>query len=179
VPQYATYTFTLYDLAGNQIGQPQTVLNIAANAPATAGVNVPWQTLGNDVIANLLTPGGSGTSVNGATNFTTSLDWTIPANTSGAVYPNLVAYINSLSKPTVVGTQTFPAQPNIMGYYSVTPVKTGTSSYSETSLSGFVDEITATTTPALDQAAQVQLVWQGGGTYGGGSYFSNTWQYNN
>lgn len=168
VPQFSVYTVTMYDTAGNQIGQPQKVIDVAPNLSAAAGTTVSWQTLGSDVIANLLTPGGSSTSVTG--NASTSLDWTAP---SDAAYPNFWASINSLGAPVVSnGVQTIAAQP-YDDDNSVTPTISGTT-YSETFPAGFVDVLTTTGNASAEQAVQLQLNWQAGG-----EYFSNTWQYNN
>ena len=77
-------------MTGNKVRSEQ-VQNIARNYAAAAGSTVAWQTLGNDVIANYLTPGGSGTQ--SAPGTSASLDWTVPA---GSFYPNFWASINSL-----------------------------------------------------------------------------------
>jgi hypothetical protein len=173
ITQYGAYTVTLYDYSGNPIGTPQTVLNIAANVNATTGATVPWQTLGSDVIANLLTPGGSGAST-AASNSTAStkatIDWTVPS--ASAAYPNSWVSVNSQGAAQYAsGVETYEAQP-----YDVTsgttPTISGTT-YSAT-VSGYVDQLTAAANAAVESAAQVQLGWQAGG-----GYYVNTWQYNN
>jgi glucoamylase len=171
VSQYAVYTVTLYDLTGAQIGQPQKVLNTAPNVSAASGAAVAWQTLGSDVIANLLTPGGSGTSVTGSASVT--VDWTAPA--SGSAYPNFRVSINSLGESVVSnGVQTIPAQPYDVDSLVVPSVASDGVSYSETFPEGFVDVLTSTSTASTEQSVQLQLSWQANN-----ERFINTWQFNN
>ncbi|WP_063889156.1 hypothetical protein [Burkholderia ubonensis] len=172
IRQHGVYTITLYDATGQQIGTPQKVVNIAPNMNAAAGATVPWQTLGSDVIANLLTAGGPGTSTASSTTLPTAgIDWTVPA--AGLAYPNAWIAINSQGAAQFVnGVETYQAQPyDVMRW--ITPTINGTT-YSST-LSGFVDQLTSTANGAhAESAVQVQLGWQVGG-----DYYINTWQYNN
>jgi len=163
IPQYSAYTVTFYDGNGTQVGTPQTVLNTAPIAAAASGKNVPWQTLGSDIIADFLTAGGPDTAVTGAV--TASVDWTVP---QGASYPNPSLALRTLSAEQFTsGVESYRAQPN-SAVSAATPSGSGTS-YTET-LSGIVDEISRSTLP--DSTAYVQLGWQ---TAGG--YYTNTWQY--
>lgn len=169
IAPFSVYTVTMYDTTGSQIGTPLKVLNVAPSMAAAAGVMVPWQTIGSDVIANLLTPGGSLTAVTG--NASAALDWTVPAQAS--VYPNFWTSIDSLGTPTVSnGVQTYPSQPYDVDNHA-TPTQNGTT-YSETFPRGFVDVLGTTATANAEKAVQVQLNWQADG-----GFFSNTWQYNN
>ncbi|NHV28074.1 carboxypeptidase regulatory-like domain-containing protein [Burkholderia sp. D-99] len=171
IRQHGVYTITLYDANGQQIGTPQKVLNIASNMNAAAGTTVSWQTLGSDVIANLLTAGGSGTSTaSSMTMPTANIDWTVP--TASLAYPNPWVAINSQGAGVFTnGVQTYQAQPyDVMNW--ATPKVNGTT-YSST-LSGFVDQLTSTANANAESAVQVQLGWQAGG-----DYYINTWQYNN
>lgn len=172
IRQHGVYTITLFDAAGQQIGTPQKVLNIASNMNAATGATVPWQTLGSDVIANLLTAGGSGTSTaSSMTMPTANIDWTAPA--AGLAYPNPWVAINSQSAAQFAnGVETYQAQPyDVMNW--ATPKVNGTT-YSST-ISGFVDQLTSTGSNVnAESAVQVQLGWQAGG-----DYYINTWQYNN
>jgi glucoamylase len=161
IKNYGMYTVTMYGADGAAIATEQ-VLNVAPNYSAAAGGTVAWQALGSDVIANYLTPGGSGTSVTG--NAAANLDWTVP---SGAVYPNFWASINSLSAWTAAS-------------YSVTydadfyPSNAGNAPNSITFPARFVDVLTTSGNAAAEQAVQVQLSWQAAG-----DFYINTWQYNN
>ncbi|MCX4146902.1 MULTISPECIES: cell wall anchor protein [Paraburkholderia] len=173
IQQYGAYTVTLFDYTGNQIGTPQTVLNIAPNLNAAAGTTIAWQTLGSDVIANLLTPGGSGTTTassgQGASTKAT-IDWTVPS-VSG-IYPNSWVSLDSQGAGTYTsGVETYQAQPyDVMNW--ATPTVSGTT-WSST-VSRYVDQLTAAPNAAVESAVQVQLGWQADG-----EYYSNTWQYNN
>jgi hypothetical protein len=165
IPQYSAYTVTFYDGNGAQVGTPQTVLNTAPIAAAASGENVPWQTLGSDIIADFLTAGGPDTAVTGAV--TANVDWTVP---QGASYPNPSLALRTLSAEQFTGSvESYRAQPN-SAVSAATPSVSGTS-YTET-LSGIVDEISRATLP--DSTASVQLGWQ---TASG--FYTNTWQYRN
>ncbi len=169
IAPFSVYTVTMYDMTGSQTGTPVKVLNVAPSMAAAAGVMVPWQTIGSGVIANLLTPGGSLTTVTG--NASAVLDWTAPAQ--APAYPNFWTSINSLGAPTVSnGVQTYPSQPYNVDNHA-TPTQNGTT-YSETFPRGFVDVLATTATANAEKAVQVQLNWQADG-----AFFSNTWQYNN
>jgi hypothetical protein len=161
IQNFGIYTVTLYDTTGTEIRSEQ-VQNIARNFAATAGSSVAWQTLGSDVIANYLTPGGSGTL--SAPGTSAALDWTVP---TGAFYPNFWASINSL------GT----AQAGVpMTTYDAT-VWGSDSANAPTSLTfntPFTDILTATAVAAVEQTVQIQLGWQADG-----EFYSNTWQYGN
>lgn len=161
IPSFGVYTVTLYDMNGNAVRSEQ-IMNIARNyAPAT-GSMVPWQTLGNDVIANYLTPGGSGAL--SAPGTSASLDWTIPGS---ALYPNFWASINSLGRAqTGVPATTYDA--------TVWGNATGNTPSPLAFNTSFVDVLTASAAVATEQAVQVQLGWQVDG-----DYYANTWQYTN
>lgn len=58
IPQNATYVYTLYDASGTQLDQI-SVINSTPPAAASLGAQVSWASLGSDVIANFLSPGGS------------------------------------------------------------------------------------------------------------------------
>lgn len=68
---YATYTVTFYDTTGTQIGNPFAVINATQPLLPNAAQDVAWQTLGNDVIGNFLTPSGSP----GGAQATAAIDW--------------------------------------------------------------------------------------------------------
>lgn len=159
ISSFGVYTVTLYDTTGTKIRSEQ-IQNIARNYAAAAGSTVPWQTLGNDVIANYLTPGGSGTQ--STPGVSASLDWTMPA---GAFYPNFWASINSLgAAQTSVPVTTYDA--------TVWGASTGNTPSPLTFNTPFTDVLTSTATATAEQAVQVQLGWQTDG-----EYYVNTWQY--
>lgn len=161
IQNFGVYTVTLYDTTGTEIRSEQ-VQNIARNYAAAAGSTAAWQTLGSDVIADYLTPGGSGTqSVLGTS---ASLDWTTPAS---SFYPNFWASINSLGAvQTSVSVTTYDA--------TVWGASTGNTPSPLTFNTPFTDVLTSTAAAAAEQAAQVQLGWQADG-----EYYVNTWQYGN
>ncbi|WP_259295004.1 cell wall anchor protein [Paraburkholderia sp. DHOC27] len=161
ITNFGIYTVTLYDTTGTEIGSEQ-IQNIARNYAAAAGSTVTWQTLGNDVIANYLTPGGSGTQ--SAPGTSTALDWATPA---GSFYPNFWASINSLG----VAQASIPATT-----YDATVwgASTGNTPSPLTFSTSFTDVLTSTATATAEQAVQVQLGWQADG-----EYYVNTWQYGN
>lgn len=171
ITQFGVYTVTLFDYAGNPIGTPQKVLNIAQNASAASGAAAPWPTLGSDVIANLLTPGGAGAMTAASTaRSSATIDWSVPsANLS---YPNTWVQVNSQGAGIFVnGLQTYQKQPYGM-MNTAAPSINGTA-YSST-IAGYVDQLTSTTNAAAESAAQVQVGWQVDGRY-----YTSTWQYNN
>lgn len=160
IPNFGVYTVTLYDTTGTEIRSEQ-VQNIARNYAAAAGSTVAWQTLGSDVIANYLTPGGSGTQ--SAPGTSASLDWTTPA---GSFYPNFWASINSLgAAQTSVPATTYDAM--------VWGASTGNTPSPLTFNTPFTDVLTSTATATAEQTVQVQLGWQADG-----EYYVNTWQFN-
>lgn len=164
LPQHPVYTITLFDATGAQIGQPQQVMNIAGNVRATAGLTMPWQTLGSDVIANFLTPGGSQTS--GALA-SLNLDWSAPTFLGAAVpVPNFVVGIGAVTLPTA--TSAAQAYSHGLG---TAPTATSPSTFAETfSVFGGM-----TTTEALsaESLRYVKLGWQNGD----GIYVNNEWVY--
>lgn len=161
ISNFGVYTVTLFDTTGIEIRSEQ-IQNIARNYAAAAGITVAWQTLGNDVIANYLTPGGSGTQ--SAAGTSAALDWTTPA---GSFYPNFWASINSLgTAQTSVPATTYNA--------TVWGASTGNTPSPLTFNSPFTDVLTSTAAAAAEQAVQVQLGWQADG-----EYYVNTWQYGN
>lgn len=163
IPQYSSYTVTFYDGSGTQIGTPQTVLNTAPIAAAASGANVSWQTLGNDIVADFLTAGGTHTAVTSLVSAT--MDWTAP---QGAIYPNPSLVFRTLSSEQFMnGVESYRAQPN-SAISTAAPLVNGTN-YAE-AISGIVDEISRAANP--DSTAYVQLGWQ---TASG--FYSNTWQY--
>lgn len=161
ISNFGIYTVTLYDTTGTEIRSEQ-IQNIARNYAAAAGDTVAWQTLGNDVIANYLTPGGSGTQSAPGTSAT--LDWTTPAS---SFYPNFWASINSLgTAQTSVPATTYDA--------TVWGAATGNTPSPLMFNTSFTDMLTSTATATAEQAVQVQLGWQADG-----EYYANTWQYGN
>jgi glucoamylase len=159
IQNFGVYTVTLYDTTGTEIRSEQ-IQNIARNYAAAAGGNVAWQTLGGDVIANYLTPGGSGTQ--SAPGRSTTLDWTTPASW---FYPNFWASINSLG----VAQASIPATT-----YDATVwgASTGNTPSPLTFNTLFTDVLNSTATATAEQAVQVQLGWQANG-----ELYTNTWQY--
>ena len=161
ISNFGVYTVTLYDTTGTEIRSEQ-IQNIARNYAAAAGSMVAWQTLGSDVIANYLTPGGSGTQSAPGTSAT--LDWTTPAS---SFYPNFWASINSLGvAQTSMPATTYDA--------TVWGSSTGSTPSPFTFNTSFVDVLTSTANSSAEQAVQAQLGWQAGG-----EYYINTWQYGN
>ncbi|KVR38202.1 hypothetical protein [Burkholderia ubonensis] len=159
ISNFGIYTVTLYDTTGTEIRSEQ-VQNIARNYSAAAGGTVAWQTLGNDVIANYLTPGGSGTQSAPGTSAT--LDWTAP---TGSFYPNFWASINSLgTAQNGVPTTTYDA--------TVWGASTGNTPSPLTFNTPFTDVLTSTASATAEQAVQVQLGWAADG-----EKYLNTWQY--
>lgn len=159
ISNFGIYTVTLYDTAGTEIRSEQ-VQNIARNYAASAGGTVAWQTLGNDVIANYLTPGGSGAQSAPGTSAT--LDWTTPTS---SFYPNFWASINSLgTAQNGVPTTTYDA--------TVWGASTGNTPSPLTFNTPFTDVLTSTATATAEQAVQVQLGWAADG-----EKYLNTWQY--
>ena len=157
ISNFGIYIVTLYDTSGTEIRSEQ-IQNIARNYAAAAGSTVTWQTLGNDVIANYLTPGGSGTQSAPGTSAT--LDWTTPAS---SFYPNFWASINSLG----VAQASIPATT-----YDATVwgASTGNTPSPFTFNTPFTDVLTST----AEQTVQVQLGWQADG-----EYYVDTWQHGN
>jgi hypothetical protein len=68
---FATYTMTFYDTTGKQIGSQMKVVNSTPPFLANAATGVAWQTLGNDVASNFLSPSGS----QAAAQATVNIDW--------------------------------------------------------------------------------------------------------
>ena len=174
IPQFGVYTVTFYDYSGNQLGTPQKVLNIAANANAATGSTVPWPTLGNDVIANLLTPGGAGAMTVVTTQSgklpSATIDWTVPSVTLS--YPNTWVRVDSQSPEQFTNNvETYQAQAYGM-MNGQSPTINGTT-YSST-ISNYVDQLTTGTNIYAQSSAQVQIGWQADGRY-----YTSTWQYNN
>lgn len=174
IPQFGVYTVTFYNYSGSQLGTPQKVLNIAANANAATGSTVPWPTLGNDVIANLLTPGGAGAMTVVTTQSgklpSATIDWTVPS--AALSYPNTWVRVDSESPEQFTNNvETYQAQAYGM-MNSLSPTITGTT-YSST-ISNYVDQLTTGTNIYAQASAQVQIGWQADGRY-----YSSTWQYNN
>ncbi|MBB5501045.1 cell wall anchor protein [Paraburkholderia sp. MM5384-R2] len=159
IPSFGVYTVTLYDTTGTEIRSEQ-IQNIARNYAAAAGGTVAWQTLGKDVIANYLTPGGSGTQ--SAPGTSALIDWTTPA---GTFYSNFWASINSLgAAQTSIPATTYDA--------TVWGSSTGNTPSPLTFNTPFVDVLTPTASSPAEQAVQVQLGWQADG-----ELYTNTWQY--
>jgi hypothetical protein len=173
IRQFALYTVTLYDYSGNQIGTPQSVINIAPNVNAAVGTGVSWQTIGSDVISNLLTPGGAGASTaspNAPANLTAVIDWSAPS--ANLAYPGSWASVNSQGAGEFLnGVETYQAQP--YDAMNVTAPTVNGTSYS-TTVSRYVDQLTGISNANAESAVQVQLGWQADG-----QYYSNIWQYNN
>lgn len=161
ITNFGVYKVTLYDTTGTEIRSEQ-IQNIARNYAAAAGSTVAWQTLGTDVIANYLTPGGSGTQ--SAPGTSASLDWTIPAS---SFYPNFWASINSLGAARAgIPATTYDA--------SVWGSGSGNTPSPLTFNTSFVDVLTSSAASPAEQAVQAQLGWQADG-----EFYVNTWQYSN
>jgi glucoamylase len=161
ITNFGVYTVTLYDTTGTEIRSEQ-IQNIARNYAAAAGSTVAWQTIGSDVIANYLTPGGSGAQ--SAPGTSASLDWTIPAS---SFYPNFWASINSLgASQTSIPATTYDA--------TVWGSSTGNTPSPFTFNTSFTDVLTSTASSPAEQAVQAQLGWQADG-----EFYVNTWQYSN
>jgi len=159
ITNFGVYTVTLYDTTGTEIRSEQ-IQNIARNYATAAGSTVSWQTLGNDVIANYLAQGGSGTQ--SAPGMSATLDWTTPAS---SFYPNFWASINSLGVAQAsIPTTTYDA--------TVWGASTGNTPSPLTFIGTFTDVLTSTTTATAEQAVQVQLGWQADG-----EYYVNSYQY--
>ena len=140
ISNFGVYTVTLYDTTGIEIRSEQ-IQNIARNYSAAAGGAVTWRTLGDDVIANHLTPGGSLTQ--SAPGTSASLDRTTP---TGPLYPNFWASINSLG----VAQARIPATT-----YDATVWGASTGNTPLTFNTPFTDVLTSTAA----QAVQMQLGW--------------------
>ena len=162
VPQYSVYTVTLYDTTGNQIGQPQKVINIATNVTAAAAATVKWQTLGSDVISNFMTPGGSLAGAQTSLN----LDWSVPANSQNPALPNFAIGIGAVTAATAAA----PEEAYSHGF-GITPTATGSNTYSAT-----VTAAAGLTLESLTAEVQryVKLGWQADGVY-----YTNQWVYKN
>ncbi|MCA8129953.1 hypothetical protein LGM75_26720 [Burkholderia multivorans] len=92
IPQYGAYSITLYSLSGAQLATVTTV-NVAAIQAVQTAPQAPWQTLGSDVVTNLLSLGGS--LDNQASTPMSELgpipfDWTLSAN--NPVQPTLMYF---------------------------------------------------------------------------------------
>lgn len=155
VQQFGTYTITLYRQNGDQIGTPQTVINVAPLYNAQTGTEVAWQTLGSDVISNFLTPGGSEAG-SGVTSL--ALDWTESAT-------------NPLTPSAILTGELLPNTGGAWGgfVYQTSPTVT----QSGTTYTATVSTVTWQTLPA-DTNRSVVLSEQENG-----DYYLNTWQYNN
>jgi hypothetical protein len=163
IPQYSVYTITLYDESGNQIGQPQQVLNIAANVTAASGAAVAWQTLGSDVVSNFLTSGGSETT---AALTSLNVDWTVPTAIQGTSLPNFGVTIGAVANPST----SVVANHGYYSTYSGAPTISGTT-YSAALTAGTGSSIVS---EALSSETKrfVKLGWQADGLY-----YSNQWVY--
>ncbi|WP_260858976.1 cell wall anchor protein [Paraburkholderia sp. BCC1885] len=157
---FGEYTVTLYSMNGTQIGQPQSVINVAPNIAAAAGATVPWPTLGSDVVSGFLSAGGSQTT---AAISALNLDWTVP--TTSNAYPNFWASVGIVTAATANG----PEEAALNTSWN-TPTVTSTS-YSET----FNPSPYSVASEALsaEAARNVQLGWAADG-----EFYTSTWQYN-
>jgi hypothetical protein len=164
LPQHPIYTITLFGATGSQIGQPQQVMNIAGNVRAAAGLMVPWQTLGTDVIGNFLTPGGSQAT---AAQTSVNLDWTAPTFLGKtAPVPNFVVGMGAVT----LATATSPEEAYSHGF-GISATAAASSSFSAPfSVTGG-----SVVTEGLGAEAlrYVKLGWQSGD----GIYFANEWVY--
>ncbi|KDB06357.1 hypothetical protein LIG30_4282 [Burkholderia sp. lig30] len=160
IQNFGVYTVKLYDTTGTEIRSDP--MNIAHNYAAAASGTLAWQTLGNNVIANYLTLGGSGTQSPSRTPAT--LDWMTSA---GSLYPNFRSSINSLgAAQTSIPAATYGA--------TVWGAGTGNTPSPFTFNTSFTDVPTSTTAATAEQAVQVQFGWQADG-----EIYCNTWQYGN
>lgn len=161
IAQYGVYTVKLYAMNGTQIGQTQSVINVAPNTAAATGATVPWPTLGSDVVSSFLTSGGSQTT---AAISTLNLDWTVPA--ANDAYPNFWASVGVVT----AATANSPEEAYLNTDWN-TPTTSGTS-YSET----FNPSPYSVASEALsaEAARNVQFGWQADG-----EIYTSTSQYNN
>lgn len=167
LPQHGVYTVTLFDTTGTRIGQPVQVMNIAPNVAAAAGALVPWQTLGSDVIANFLTPGGSAAT---SAQATVALDWTAPALMAHWAKPNFGVSIGA----TTAATATSPQEAYYNNNYVTLPAVDASGSYSETFAPSMPGRSATTEGLSAEASRFVKLGWQADGVY-----YSNIWVYNN
>ncbi|WP_155741218.1 hypothetical protein [Burkholderia pseudomultivorans] len=101
VPFYPQYTYELFDSSGNPLDS-FTVTSATPVVSANLGATTPWATVGQDVVANFLTPGGS--AAGAAT--TASVDWTPNADAP----PLLGVAVLTLGKSTA-GVDGFTSVP--------------------------------------------------------------------
>jgi glucoamylase len=167
LPQHAVYTVTLFDTTGTRIGQPVQVMNIAPNVAAAAGALVPWQTLGSDVIANFLTPGGSAAT---SAQTTVALDWTAPALMAQWAKPTFGVSIGAVT----AATTTAPQEAYYNNNYATVPTANGSGSYSEVFAPLIQGRQTTTEGLNAEVSRFVKLGWQADGVY-----YSNMWVYKN
>lgn len=69
-PAFASYTATVYDTTGTELGQ-STVINSTAALLSNAGQDLLWPTLGSDVGSNFLSPSGALAGVQSSV----AIDW--------------------------------------------------------------------------------------------------------
>lgn len=157
IQQFGAYTVTLFDPDQQQIGTPQTVINIAEIQAPQAGAQVAWQTLGSDVISTFLTLGGSAAGA-GVTSL--SLDWTESA-------------LNPIT-PTTILTGEVTQAPNsvaTLGYdsYGNPAISQSGTSYSAT------DANVLTENPLSSDSRRLIALFE----QIDGDFYVNTWQYKN
>ncbi|RDU97853.1 carboxypeptidase regulatory-like domain-containing protein [Trinickia dinghuensis] len=157
IQQFGAYAVTLYNPSQQQIGTPQTVVNIAAIQAPQAGAQVAWQTLGTDVISNFLTTGGSAT---GAGVSSLSLDWTESA--LNPITPTSILTGEVTQAPNSVATLGFD-------YYSSPAIGQSGTNYSATD----TNLLTENPLPS-DSRRLIALLEQVDG-----DFYVNTWQYKN
>ncbi|WP_322046441.1 carboxypeptidase-like regulatory domain-containing protein [Paraburkholderia sp. J67] len=92
VPFYPQYTFALFDASGNSLDS-FTVTSATPVVSANLGATTPWATIGQDVVANFLTPGGS--AANAAAS--ASVDWTPNADAPPMIGVAVLTLGNSAS----------------------------------------------------------------------------------
>jgi hypothetical protein len=122
VPLFSTYTVTLYDATGTQIGQPMSVTNPSPVMSAANGSTVIWQTLSAATIQSFLTPGGA--TAGAVTQMTAA--WSTSSTQAADAAP-LVTSMEATAFPgtgaastTIVnGWWTGPASHASSGQYSV------------------------------------------------------------
>lgn len=157
IRQFGAYTVTLYNPSQQQIGTPQTVINIAAIQAPQAGSQAAWQTLGSDVISNFLTAGGSATGA-GVTSL--ALDWAESA--LNPITPTTILTGEVTQAPNSVATLGFD-------YYGSPTINQSGSNYSATDTNVLTENSLSS-----DSRRLIALLEQVDG-----DFYINTWQYKN
>ncbi|WP_322048639.1 hypothetical protein [Paraburkholderia sp. J67] len=165
---YSTYTATLYDTTGAQIGNPVKVVNATTPLLPDAAQSVTWQTLGSDVTSNFMSPSGS----LAAAQTTATIDWAGVVN--GANLSPLVTGVQIQA-----GSDTSSSTPAEVDGWWTGLASAQNSQFSESVTAGVAQNgtqtcSTACTFPALVAGVSrlVQLNWSTDGV----TYY-NIWKY--